>query len=1003
MPPTIKLLYAEDNPSDADLTRVHFAKHAPDFELEIVNNGRRCLDRLRAGGIDLLLLDYHLPDMDGLDVLKALFHPDSQVPVVVVTGAGDEDLVVKALRLGAASYVSKQSKYLETLPALLREVIEEHRRNRSQGPSAVSPRRILYLEHWPMDIDLLQQHLAELAPHFVLDAVHTCAEALARLEQAPDYDLALVDLRMPDMSGLDFVREAKRRHLHLPSFVVISGKGDEATAVAALKLGAADYVTKREGYLNRLTFAMDQAIAHDRLNHLNQKLRVELAERKWAEELLRSTSMQLDLLLRSARVGTWHSDLVTGRFQWSPQMFDLLGLDPGSVKASIETWRSALHPEDIEPSRRRIDQALEQHTVLDNDCRVVLPSGQVRWINSVGEGIYDDHGQPIQMVGICQDVTARKQAEEANERFRLGFDNSAVAQAMTSLDGRFLRVNEALVRMLGYSPAELESMTYNEVTHPDDRAAISSARTALVAGQETIRFEKRYVARDGATVWVDVNVALVRDSRKQPQYVIGTYIDITERKHSEAERRKLEEQLWLSQKLEAIGSLAGGIAHDFNNLLSLILSYTSFAMERLQEGDPASVDLIQVKKAGERAATLIQQLLAFSRKQVLQPVTLSLNEIASEFETMLQRILGEDIEFSLVLAPDLGMVRADPGQIEQVLMNLAVNARDAMPDGGKLTIETANVVFAEKPTSHNMQPGPYVLLAVTDTGCGMDARTQARVFEPFFTTKEMGKGTGLGLSTVYGIVKQSGGYIWVASEPGMGTTFKIYLPRDFASVPTTVAKPRRAAQRTGGTETILAVEDEEGLRLVTSRILDAAGYKVLTAADGYEALMVSVEHRGDIQLLLTDVVMPRMSGRVLAQELAKIRPAIKVLYMSGYADNALASHGVIDASTHFLGKPFSADALLCRVRAVLDGLVTTTGANWPAIKDEVEETPLHQDAPRALPYDVLASLRKAAIAANYDDIVEIVATIAGMQPGVAAEVRRMADRFDYDGIQEFLR
>jgi signal transduction histidine kinase len=386
-----------------------------------------------------------------------------------------------------------------------------------------------------------------------------------------------------------------------------------------------------------------------------------------------------------------------------------------------------------------------------------------------------------------------------------------------------------------------------------------------------------------------------------------------------AARERIHAQLLQAQKVEGIGRLAGGVAHDFNNLLTVILTYTECVLQAIPEGDPLRTDLLEVRNAGERAAAMTRQLLAFSRKQVLQPVPLSLNEVATGIEQMLRRLLGEDIDFVQVLAPDLGVVRADPSQLEQVILNLAVNARDAMPDGGKLTLETSNVEIDEEYAARHVaaRPGPYVQLAVTDTGCGMDEHTRARLFEPFFTTKEIGKGTGLGLSTAYGIVKQSGGDIWVYSEPGRGTTFKIYLPRDLSA--TAVAlKTRPTVTQVTGTETVLVVEDEEQLRKLSRRSLEAAGYTVLTAADGDEAMQVSARHPGDIHLVFTDVVMPRISGRVLAQELARARPGIKVLYTSGYTDDAIVHHGVLNPGTHFVAKPFTSADLTRKVREVLD-------------------------------------------------------------------------------------
>jgi two-component system cell cycle sensor histidine kinase/response regulator CckA len=396
--------------------------------------------------------------------------------------------------------------------------------------------------------------------------------------------------------------------------------------------------------------------------------------------------------------------------------------------------------------------------------------------------------------------------------------------------------------------------------------------------------------------------------------------DVTERKLAQAERERLEEQSRASQKLEAIGSLAGGVAHDFNNLLSVILGYTAFAAERLRDGDPLKSDLLEVERAGNRASALTRQLLAFSRKQVLRPVPLSLNQVATGLEKMLRRILGEDIDFALKLAPGLGLTLADPGQVEQVLMNLVVNARDAMPGGGGLTIETSNVEVDEEYAVRHVavKPGAYVQLAVSDTGCGMDQPTMARIFEPFFTTKEKGKGTGLGLSTVYGIVKQSGGNVWVYSEPGQGTTFKIYLPREPSVAAEAAIKPSPEPHQASGTETVLVVEDEEALLRIAVRALEAAGYTVLQAANGEGALETSARHAGDIHLLLTDVVMPRMNGELLARELSKTRPSVKVLYMSGYSEGAVGHQGMLDPGTQLLAKPFTSAGLTRKVREVLD-------------------------------------------------------------------------------------
>jgi CheY-like chemotaxis protein/two-component sensor histidine kinase len=366
--------------------------------------------------------------------------------------------------------------------------------------------------------------------------------------------------------------------------------------------------------------------------------------------------------------------------------------------------------------------------------------------------------------------------------------------------------------------------------------------------------------------------------------------------------------------MEGIGRLAGGIAHDFNNILSVILSCAGCALEDLKADDPVREDVVEIEKSAVRAAALTRQLLAFSRKQLLQPESLDLNRVIGEMEKMLRRIIGEDVRLGLALAPDLATVTADPGQVEQVIMNLVVNARDAMPEGGTLTIRTANVGMDEERGAG--AAGPQVMLAVADSGVGMDEATLARVFEPFFTTKEVGKGSGLGLSTVYGIVKQSGGSIHVESEVGRGTTFRILLPR--GSSPPARERPAPAAAPGARGETVLLVEDEEAVRNVAKRILEGAGYAVLPAASAAEALRTCEQHAGEIHLLLTDVVMPQTSGSILAERLAGIRPSMKVLFMSGHTDDAVFRHGLLDGSARFLAKPFTPPDLLAKVREAID-------------------------------------------------------------------------------------
>jgi len=419
------------------------------------------------------------------------------------------------------------------------------------------------------------------------------------------------------------------------------------------------------------------------------------------------------------------------------------------------------------------------------------------------------------------------------------------------------------------------------------------------------------IAKDGHRVAVEANTKLVYQDGV-PVGVQGIARDVTERK-------QLEEQLRQSQKMEAIGQLAGGVAHDFNNLLTAINGYSSLALQRLEDDHPIKPYIEEVKKAGDRAANLTRQLLAFGRKQILQPIALNLNGVVSDMNKMLRRLIGEDIVLTAKLDAGVGKVMVDPGQVEQVLVNLIVNARDAMPRGGNLTIETKNVELDEEYGSKHVgvAPGKYVLLAISDTGEGMTEEVRHRVFEPFFTTKEKGKGTGLGLSTVYGIVKQSGGNVWIYSEPGRGTTFKVYLPQ-VVSDPRELGEEVAEVAPPGGSETILLVEDEAVVRGLARRILEQAGYSVVEASRGDEALRFCAEHADEVDLLLTDVVMPEMSGKQLADQLKSQYPALRMVFMSGYTDESIVHHGVLDSSVEFIQKPFTPAALVRKVREVLD-------------------------------------------------------------------------------------
>ncbi|MGO9088387.1 MAG: PAS domain S-box protein [Candidatus Sulfotelmatobacter sp.] len=516
----------------------------------------------------------------------------------------------------------------------------------------------------------------------------------------------------------------------------------------------------------------------------------------------------------------------------------------------------------------------------------------------------------------------RKQLVEREELFRLITENAADMIAVVDAKGRRLYNSPSYEKILGYTREELGSTSPLDQIHPEDREkVITAAAEALRMGTGT-NLEYRMRHKDGTWRTLESRASTIVKAGQVEKLVIVNR-DVTERK-------RLEEQFRQSQKMEAVGRLSGGVAHDFNNLLGVIIGYGEIVQEGTEAESPLRTCVDEMLKAGHRAASLTRQLLAFSRQQVMDPRVLDLNVVVKDMEKMLKRLISEDIQLKTDLDPRLARIRADQGQIEQVIMNLVVNARDAMPNGGRLEVTTRGVRMDDdfvRRYPYPVRVGDYVLLTVSDTGIGMDATTRARVFEPFFTTKGKGKGTGLGLSTVYGVVKQSGGYVEVNSEPGAGATFNIYLPK--VEEPLDAQKPAaELPDSLHGTETVLLVEDEVSLRKLSRHLLELCGYSVLEAETGAEALKISkAQHHQVIHLLLTDVVMPGMSGRALADQLVKQRPETQVVYMSGYTGQTVGEHGVLAEGSFFLPKPFTREALARKVRAALDGRAAGVGAD----------------------------------------------------------------------------
>ena len=638
----------------------------------------------------------------------------------------------------------------------------------------------------------------------------------------------------------------------------------------------------------------------------------DVTERKQAEAALKEERHLLHTLMDNLPDPIYFKDRESRFTRINRAHANLFGLsDPAQAvgKADFDFF-AAEHAQEAYNDEREIIRT--GHPLVGKEEQEIWPDGHRTWVSTTKMTLRDVHGNIVGTFGVSRDITDRKRAEAEHLRLVTAIEQSAEAVVITNASGAIEYVNPAFTRITGYSREEVLGQNPRKLKSDKQDPAFYQQLWATILQGKIWHGEIVNRRKDGKLYTLEMNIAPVRRTSGEITHFIATKQDVTERK-------RLEEQYRQAQKMEAVGRLAGGVAHDFNNLLTIINGYSEMVMERLDFNDPVRGYLEQIKKAGDRAASLTRQLLAFSRQQVLAPRVLDLNALVADVEKMLRRMIGEDISLTISLGSPLGQVKADPGQIEQILMNLAVNARDAMPEGGKLAIETANIELDDAYADRRgvVPPGFYVLLAVSDTGIGMDWETQAHIFEPFFTTKEKGKGTGLGLATVYGIVKQSGGYIWVYSEPGQGTTFKIYLPR--VDEPTESLQPSEAAGRSaGGSETILLVEDEEAVRGLTTKILHDLGYKVLESTSPEDALQIGERHHEPIHLLLTDVVLPGMSGRKVAEHLAFLRPGMKLLYMSGYTDNAIIHHGVLEASTAFLQKPFTPATLARKVREVLD-------------------------------------------------------------------------------------
>ena len=640
-------------------------------------------------------------------------------------------------------------------------------------------------------------------------------------------------------------------------------------------------------------------------------------ERDAALRALADKSMLLARAEAVAHIGSWRLELATGRLVCSDEVYAIVGVSGADFVHDIRASLGQLvHPEDLPAASALIAAALADGVPRPVTCRLVRPDGQVRWVHAAGEAVRGADGQVVALTGYLQDITERRRIEDGLRQTSMAVEQSPVAIEVTDIDGTIEYVNPWFTRVTGYTAAEAVGQQARLLKSGQVPPARYAELWATIRAGQVWEGELHNRRKDGTLFWEHATISPLRNAAGEVTHYVAVKEDITARKAAEAAQALLQAELAQAQKLESVGRLAGGVAHDFNNMLGAILGLTELVMLDLGPGHASYPDLVDIRSAAQRSADLTRQLLSFARRQPIRPQVLDINEAVGGMLKLLRRLIGEDIELAWHPAPALWPVEVDPSQVDQILANLAVNARDAIAGVGRLTLATANVDVdaAHVARSPGARPGAYVRLTVADTGCGMDGDVLAHMFEPFFTTKEPGKGTGLGAAMVYGIVKQNDGFIEVTSAPGQGTTFAIYLPR---TVPVVALEEAAAARPVGGAETVLVDEDEPLVLDLTATMLERLGYAVLVARGGREAIAIAEAHPWPIDLLVTDVVMPDLNGRELYAEVAKHRPGVGVLYVSGYSAEVLAPRGVIPSDVQFLQKPFAFAELAARVRAAL--------------------------------------------------------------------------------------
>jgi len=886
----LRVLHLEYDRIHADLALALLAEDGIECDMARVATEADFVAALDAGQVDLVLADFTLPGFDGMTALTMVRERCPDLPFIFVTGTMGEENAIAVLKRGATDYVIKNrlSRLAPAVRRALREARERSERIQAEEALRCSEEKYRNL------VDNISVGITLLSPEMEIMSVNSQVQ-----QWFPHLDVSQ--------------RCLCHQVFNDPPAEEVCSYCPVSKSLQDGEIHEAITETPSEGSIKNYKISAFPLKDKDGRVTAVIELVEDVTERKRAEEELRHSN-----------------ELFLALIQASPLAIFLLNKD-GTVKMcnqaaerifgwSMEEFqgeRPHFVPDDkVEEFKLNFNRILRGEAVTRCELQRQRKDGAPIDISLHAAPVYDAEGRVSNVLAMVADITERKRVEreflQSERKFRTAFEDAAVGMCLTAVDYRFLLVNRSLCMMLGYTMEELTSMDWIEVTHPDDREKCRIWSDGILAGEDRASsMEKRYLHRDGRTVWGMVTKVLLRNEDGAPLYFINQVQDITSLKN-------LENQLRHSQKMEALGTLTGGIAHDFNNILTAIIGYGSL----LEMNAGGNETLLQyaghILTAADRAASLTQSLLAFGRKQPIEQRVADLNDIVQGVEKFLLRLLREDIELQTTIANEACMVLVDSGQIEQVLMNMATNARDAMPRGGKLAVASSLIdLDRDFVATHGYgAPGRYAVLTVTDTGSGMDEKTKSRIFEPFFTTKEVGKGTGLGLSMAYGIVKQHNGYINCYSEPGVGTTFRIYLPAvDERAEPV----PESAARFVPvGTETILVAEDDENVRIITHKLLENFGYTVIEARDGNDALTQFMAHRETIQLALLDVIMPGKNGREVYEAMRKVAPGLKVIFTSGYSADIFQQGECDCADFAFISKPALPAELLQKIREVLD-------------------------------------------------------------------------------------